>query len=216
MQFDLSILEKYISGFYPPTLRFYLWNPVSLSIGRNQKIKDINLIECKNRNIEITKRPTGGKAVLHQGEITYSFVAGKKDGFSDSIFDSYIEISKAIIKGLENLTKNKLFSIGDKPSNDYKFKSFCFSSSTVSDINYLGKKVVGSAQYRKGENFLQHGSILINQDFNILSSLFNNSIDTNELINLSEILGYIPQREKVIECLIEAFESFFSVDFKDI
>lgn len=216
MQFDLEMLERYISSDIKPSLRFYSWKPVTLSIGRNQDISEINLEQCKSLNIDVVKRPTGGKAVLHQGEITYSFTAGKKDGFSNDIFDSYIQISKAIILGLEQFSKEINFSIGDQPANTYATKSFCFSSSTVSDINYLGKKIVGSAQFRKTNNFLQHGSILIEQDFDILQNLFFKDIEINSLINLSEIIGFIPDYNQIKSCIIKAFEQYFSINFDNI
>lgn len=216
MQFDLQLLEKYILENSKPILRFYSWEKITLSIGRNQKIEDINLEQCKKRGIDVVKRPTGGKAVLHQGELTYSIVGGRKDHFPVNIFESYKEISKAIILGLEQITKDQKFLIGDKPNSDYKSQSFCFSSSTVSDINYAGKKIVGSAQYRKGDNFLQHGTILINQDFSILKSLFNHEINTDELVNLSEILGFTPSHNQVKDCIIKGFKEYFSVNFEKI
>lgn len=211
MNYDLSLLDNYINNHTNPVLRFYGWNPTTLSLGRSQNLDEINIKECEKNNIDIVKRPTGGKAVLHQGELTYSFIAGKRHGLPDNIFDSYIEISKALIKGLEYFTGEYLFSIGDKPVKDYTNNSFCFSTAIVTDINYKGKKLVGSAQLRRGENFLQHGSILINQDFKLLKTLFINHIDTNSLINLSEITKNT-NCEKLKECIIKGFKNHFNID----
>ncbi|MFN8575469.1 MAG: lipoate--protein ligase family protein [Candidatus Sericytochromatia bacterium] len=212
MEYDEYLLNKYISQNISPVLRFYRWKPVTLSIGRNQNINEIDLEECKKNNIDVVKRPTGGKAVLHQGEITYSFIGGKKHGLPDNIFDSYIEISKAIIKGLELLdnSENK-FSIGNNPVNEYTNNSFCFATSIVTDINYQGKKLVGSAQLRRGDNFLQHGSILIEQDFKLLEKLFIDKIDTTNLLNLSEIIKEIDYK-KIKENILKGFKNHFNID----
>lgn len=211
MNYDLKLLDNYINNNTEPFLRFYIWNPPTLSLGRSQNINEINIDKCEKYGIDIIKRPTGGKAVLHQGELTYSFTAGKKHGLPDNIFDSYIEISKALIKGLEYFSNKYKFLIGDKPVKDYTNNSFCFSTSIVTDINYEGRKLVGSAQIRKGENFLQHGSILINQDFSILKELFNSEIETYNLINLSEIIESVDS-EKLKKCIVEGFKNHFSVD----
>lgn len=211
MNYDIDLLNEYVNKNTSPFLRFYRWKPITLSIGRNQNINEINLDECKKNKIDIVKRPTGGKAVLHEGEITYSFIGGKRHGLPDNIFDSYIEISKAIIKGLESLTNNNLFSIGDQPVNEYTNNSFCFSTSIVTDINYQGKKLVGSAQLRRGDNFLQHGSILVNQNFKLLEKLFIHQIDTNSLVNLSEIIEQIDYK-KIKENILKGFKTHFNID----
>lgn len=216
MSYDLELLDKYITQKTKPILRFYSWKPHALSLGRNQSLEDINIEECKKYNIDIIKRPTGGKAVLHQGEVTYSFVGGKIDGLPNNIFESYIEISQAIIKGLEKLTDNKCFSIGNEPVKDYKLNSFCFAKSIVTDINYSGKKMVGSAQLRRGDNFLQHGSILINQDFELLKKLFHIKIDTDSLINLSDIVSIGLNRKQITKNVLEGFKEHFSVDFTEL
>lgn len=212
MDIDLSLLENFIKNNEKPILRFYSWKKPTISIGRNQNENDINLEYCKKNNIDIVKRPTGGKAVFHQGEFTYSFVSSKKYGMPENLFDSYIIISKALILGLKKL-KNINMSVGDDETKKYTNSAFCFSSATVSDLNFDGYKIVGSAQLRKGSALLQHGSILINQDFSILPKIFNDTIDINNQKNLIDILGFEPSFEELEKAILDGFSEFFGVGF---
>jgi lipoate-protein ligase A len=214
MAIDEALLDCHISDETPPTLRFYKWEKPTVSIGRNQSLEEINIEECKNLDIDITRRPTGGKAVLHENEFTYSFISGKKYGMPERIFDSYIEISKALIDGFKNLKGNFYFGVGEEPTTKYIKNSFCFASSTVSDLNYNGRKFVGSAQLRKSDSLLQHGSILINLDFKKLAKIFNNYDNNPEFINLSEIIGFTPDYKNIKNCVLAGFKSYFNIQFK--
>jgi lipoate-protein ligase A len=215
MAIDLDLLEKFIKNNEKPILRFYSWKKPTISLGRNQNETDIKLEYCKKNNISIVKRPTGGKAVFHQGEFTYSFVSSKKYGMPESLFDSYVMISKALILGLKKL-KNINVSVGEDETKNYTNSPFCFSSATVSDLNFDGYKIVGSAQLRKGNALLQHGSILINQDFSILPKIFNNNIDINNQKNLIDILNFEPSFEDLEKAILAGFSEFFGVAFERI
>ncbi len=209
MAIDEALLDSYIENNTPSVLRLYTWQNPTLSIGRNQKIEEINIFKCQEMNIDVVRRPTGGKAVLHQGEITYSIISGKKDDMPNEIFGSYLEISKALIYSLKKLKGSLDFSIGDEPSSKYFDNTFCFASSTISDLNYLGKKFVGSAQLRRNDSFLQHGSILINQDYTNLKEIFNNQI--TDLVNLDDILGFNTSYQMIKNCILEGFKEFFKI-----
>ncbi|MFN8674040.1 MAG: lipoate--protein ligase family protein [Candidatus Sericytochromatia bacterium] len=214
MDLDLFLLNEFIEKDLTPILRFYSWEKPTISLGRSQNLDEIDIEYCKKNNIDIVKRQTGGKAVFHQGEFTYSFIASKKFGLSDNIFDSYKQISEAIIFSLNKLKKLDLF-IGNE-TKKYFTSSFCFATSSVSDINFGGKKFIGSAQLRKGSNLLQHGSIIINQDFSLLKNIFKGHINIEEQINLSEILGFIPTFEELEHVLLAGFSEFFEVYFEKI
>ncbi len=215
MAIDEALLDCHISDNTPPTLRFYKWERPTLSIGRNQTIDEINIEECHKLKIDLARRPTGGKAVLHENEFTYSFISGKKDGMPERIFDSYIEISKALINGLKTLKSDLYFNVGEDSPTEYQKNSFCFASSTVSDLNYNGKKFVGSSQLRRADALLQHGSILINLDFKKLAKIFKNSDESYDYINLVDIIGFIPDYKNIKNCVLEGFKNYFNIQFKN-
>lgn len=215
MAIDLGLLDKFIKNNEKPILRFYSWKKPTVSIGRNQSESDINLEYCKKNNISIVKRPTGGKAVFHQGEFTYSFIGSKKYGMPENLFDSYVMISKALILGLKKL-KNINVSVGEDETKKYTNSAFCFGASTVSDLNFDGYKIVGSAQLRKGNALLQHGSILIKQDFSLLPKIFNTDINIDSQKNLIDILDFEPSFEDLEKAILAGFSEFFGVRFERV
>ncbi|MBF0521057.1 MAG: octanoyltransferase, partial [Nitrospirae bacterium] len=108
MALDEAIAESVVAGFVPPTLRFYGWIHPSITIGAFQKVSDINLTRCNELEIPVVRRPTGGRAILHGNELTYSFssVAGKDAPsvpFTDSLLNNYKLISSAFLRAVRNL-----------------------------------------------------------------------------------------------------------------
>jgi len=201
-----------------PTLRFYRWKTPTLSFGYSQKwSKTVNQNYCRKWGINIVRRLTGGRAVLHHKELTYSLVARCNEGFfSCSILETYRHISAALMQAfnkikapiqLVNHPLNRHFSSFDSPNKP------CFFSATKYELAYQGKKVVGSAQKRISNSFLQHGSIPLELN---LEQLFGatNSQDRAEdikVIALNEVLGYQIRLEDLISVLIKGFEEYFSL-----
>ena len=166
-------------------LRFYGWEPACISLGRNQNNTFIDYELIKELNIDVVRRLTGGRALLHDKELTYSVVASEmalRNG--KSIIDSYKEISQILINifnklGIElEFGNNKAINM----KNDY-----CMLLSTGADLCHKGKKFIGSAQCRKNGYILQHGSILIDYDKELLEKLFKESISTDSITSLKEI-----------------------------
>lgn len=164
-------LDEAILSLFPttkqPVLRFYQWSPPALSIGYFQKVSRINVENCKKRGYHLVRRPTGGRAVLHDNELTYSLVQST-EAMPKSISESYKEISRGLVSGLKKLglpaelcpTKSK----GDTAA--------CFDSPARYEIEIAGKKVIGSAQTRKQGVLLQQGSIPITIDVDEVLNLF--------------------------------------------
>ncbi len=153
MAIDEAVSESVKEGS-DSTIRFWRWNPSTVSIGYFQGIEDeVNLNECKKNNIDVVRRRTGGGAVYHDynGEITYS-VIGKEEIFPKSIHESYNIICGWVIKGLSNI------------GIDSKFIP-------INDIIASGKKISGNAQTRRNGVLLQHGTILYDLDVNKMFSL---------------------------------------------
>ncbi len=163
MAIDEAIMISYREGKSKPTLRFYTWEPACLTIGYFQKLeKEIDINKCKELNIDCVRRSTGGRAVLHENELTYSVIVGEDNKLINrSINESYKFISQGIAKGLEisGIEVDEL-SKGERITRE-KLSAACFNTHASYEITINNKKVVGSAQHRKDGVVLQHGSIVI-------------------------------------------------------
>ncbi len=153
MAYDLALLSNVRDT---PILRFYEWDPPALSIGRFQSTKDVNFSYLKDHDFDVVRRPSGGRAVLHYDELTYSIVLPESMA-SKSVMETYLFISQAIVEGLKSVGLRCEIS-QDKKENYLRF-SACFAVSSIYEIVVNGKKLVGSAQVRKNGKILQHGSI---------------------------------------------------------
>ncbi|HMK38562.1 MAG TPA: lipoate--protein ligase family protein [Bacteroidota bacterium] len=164
MALDESLARSLASGGGAPSLRIFRWRPWAISLGYNQPPEDLDAARCAAEGIEIVRRPTGGRAILHAEELTYSVVmpAGRK-----SILQVYNEISTALVRGLA-LYGVEVSLQKSQPdfAREYRSSSSipCFASSARYEIEWRGRKLVGSAQRRfsgeSGDVVLQHGSIL--------------------------------------------------------
>jgi len=160
MALDEAIAVSVRKGDSPPTLRLYSWDKPSLSLGRFQKSSDINIEYCRANRIQIVKRPTGGRAILHGDELTYSFsVRTDHEPFSKGLLDSYKKISAVF-----NLALNKLGIQAESKKHREKGRvlagsPLCFQSSSFGEILIDNKKIIGSAQKRWTDGLLQQGSI---------------------------------------------------------
>lgn len=185
MQIDNDLLDFAINNkIDEPIFRLYGWSPACVSLGRNQKDDFLDKEFLKSKNIDIVRRLTGGRALLHDKEITYSYVcsvSSLKNG--ESVVESYKEISQILIDSFEKMGINLEF--GQKKQST-KF-DYCMSLSTGADLCYEGKKLIGSAQFRKEGYILQHGSILIDYDKDLLEKIFNEKTDVNSLTCLKQI-----------------------------
>jgi lipoate-protein ligase A len=211
MSMDISNLNESIKNNSKPLLRLYGWNNPTLSIGRNQSLSGINQEYCKLKNIDIVKRPTGGRAVLHDRELTYCFIVHEnflKNG--KSVISSYKEISNALIAGFKLLNIDLSFPDNKKISvkND-----FCMSISTGADLNYMGKKIIGSAQFRKQNYILQHGSILLDIDSDMLENIFQARNPDRNLITIKQINPDIANIDTVSRAIISGFQGIFGFKY---
>ncbi len=204
MQIDENLLNNAIKNQSQDKIfRLYAWEPACVSLGRNQDDKFINKSLLEEYNIDVVRRLTGGRALLHDKEITYSFVApasSLKNG--ESVIESYKEISQILIDVFEKLGIK--LTLGGEKGVHTKF-DYCMLISTGADLCYQGKKFIGSAQCRKQGYILQHGSILLDYDKKLLEKLFNENISTDTIISLKEINPQITTYD-VINC----FNSYIS------
>lgn len=210
MFFDEKILKDSIKNAESePVLRLYGWSPACVSLGRNQK-DTIDYEVCKAHNIDVVRRATGGRALLHNKELTYSFVCPVKFlEAKDSVILSYKEISGALILGMKELGINIDFPEEKKINTN---ASYCMSLSTGADLSYCGKKLIGSAQVRKSGYILQHGSILMDEDFELIKKLFHEPAKAHEITFLKEIDKDIKIND-LIYCIKKGFEHQFNQNF---
>ena len=198
MDFDEKLLEEVICSESEPVLRFYGWDEPTLSFGKNQIMPVVTKFPS-------VKRITGGKTLLHDKELTYSFVCRQdflKNG--ESVINSYKEISNGLILGFQNLGVKLEFPENKKISIRH---GYCMNISTGSDLSYQGKKIIGSAQARKKGCILQHGSILLDYDKKILEETFDEKVEG--VISLKEINPELCDISFLCEAIKKGFEQNF-------
>lgn len=174
-------------GRAPFTLRLYRWRPPCLSLGYFQEIGRVDLEACARRGVDVVRRPTGGKAILHDGELTYSLVVAEGEPqVAGSVVESYCKISAGLIAGLRRL--GVLVELGPAQPNPSSSGggSLCFETPSDHELVAVGRKIVGSAQMRRNGVILQHGSIPLDFAAARLLELFN--YPDQERVSLQEIL----------------------------
>ena len=162
MAIDEAVFRKNIRGESPPTLRFYGWRSPALSIGYFQDYrKEVDDEACRKFGVEVVRRPTGGKAVLHERELTYAVVAGAETGlFPPDILKTYLVIGRCLAEGLAGVgIRAEMKEDGRRPP-DGALPSACFSFPSRYELLVGDRKICGSAQMRSQGAFLQHGSLL--------------------------------------------------------
>jgi lipoate-protein ligase A len=156
----------------PSILRLYYWQPFGVSIGYQQKMESIDIDACRKAGIDVVRRPTGGRAVLHANELTYAVImcADSKEG----IYAAHNRIVTMLVEGIRNLgdegkelqvtARSDGRNIRDAYAEGTLTNVACFTSTARHEVTWRGRKVIGSAQRRFGEVLLQHGSILLSDD----------------------------------------------------
>jgi len=183
-------------------LRVYTWSRPTLSLGRNQAANGFYDPErARLQGVEILRRPTGGRAVLHHREITYSVTAPTANA---GLRDSYNRINRLLLHALNALGVNAQIAgaIGRSPRPD---NAPCFEAATVGELTTGGRKLVGSAQWREDGALLQHGSILIDDDQQLIGTLSREPQEpTHPLATLRESLGRAPEPSELFSALEHA------------
>ena len=213
--YNMAVDEALMKLSKVPILRFYSWNPAAVSLGYFQSIDDINLKFCKNNNIDVVRRITGGKAVFHDKELTYSFIISENK-VPKNVIDSYKLISNSILIALKNLGINAKF----KDENVKKDKTpVCLNNPSWYEIIVGDKKIAAAAQTRKNKKLLQHGPILISMDYKKNLSIFkkNNKKlleETKKRITSLKQLNKKINYSNLKKELKKGFEENFNVKFK--
>ena len=186
MQIDSDLLDNAIKKQQTePIFRLYGWSPACVSLGRNQKSDFVDNELLKSLNIDCVRRLTGGRALLHDNEITYSYVCpvtALKNG--QNVVESYKEISQILIDAFKQIGIELDFG-GTRKIQGHK--DYCMLVSTGADLCWHGRKLIGSAQFRKEGYILQHGSILYDFNKNLLEKIFKENVDTSSIVSIKEV-----------------------------
>ncbi len=216
MAVDESLLEN-VSRYpqQPPVLRFYTWDPPALSLGFFQNQADFSAGVLKRLGIVPIKRISGGAAALHWGDLTYSIVARAGRDFPFDQGSASEQIRKGLLSGLSRMGVIANAG-GNTPPGIRHISSLAHSAPT--DVYYQGKKLAGSAQYRRGFSFLQHGTIIVKDQSRLVNKIFirnsSRSIPLSDrLTSLEYILQKIPKESELIKSLIEGFKTALNIDF---
>lgn len=159
MAVDESILDSVGRGASIPTLRLYAWTPACLSLGVAQPFADVDTARLRARGWDVVRRITGGRAILHTDELTYS-VSGSAENpiLAGSVLESYNRLAKALLRAVQELGMSVKMKEGKADENS-KNNPVCFEAPSTYEITVDGKKLIGSAQARRKEGVLQHGSL---------------------------------------------------------
>jgi len=225
MALDEAILETTIKMKSSPTLRLYSWSRPCLSLGHAQPISQIDLDRIQTLGWEIVRRPTGGRAILHADELTYSVTATIDHPlFSGGVLESYRTISQGLVCALEMLKVEIEIQPERKLTNDEREQAICFELPSSYEITAHGKKLVGSAQVRRKGGMLQHGSLPLGGDITrICQVLAYPSEDqrtqaANHLrmraTTLEQLLGEVIPWQNAADAMVKGFEKALGVHLK--
>ena len=205
MAIDRWLLQQHAIGKIPPTLRFYTWSNPTISLGYHQRNYPAHWqsLVWQDRPVALVTRPTGGRGVLHQGDLTYAFIGSEFVGKRSEV---YQQICQFLIDGWRSLGVDLAYGMAGRA---YIHNPNCFGTSTSADlICEDGYKLIGSAQLIKSGALLQHGSMRLNPDRELFSQVFGESITlpSQSLARLEPLT--------IIDTLVSSAQKHFNISFK--
>jgi lipoate-protein ligase A len=175
MAVDVALLESIRAGVSGPVVRFYRWTPPCVTLGKFQPVAaNVRLDACRQLGIEVARRPTGGRAILHAHEVTFSFLVAERalPAAGTSIMESYRVFGAAISAGLQGMglpvelvDRQAAIRNGDPSAVGSVGNPACFAAKARCDLMIDGRKLIGSAQLRRDSVILQQNSLPLTIDF---------------------------------------------------
>jgi len=212
MRRDLALLDACVSGEIPGAVRLYGFSPPCLSLGKMQPIDDVNLEACARDGVEVVRRPSGGRAVLHDQEVTYSVVCRSTDPlFGGRVLEACSRIHDAVAAGLALLgvhtTARALPANLRRDAREGAAVADCFARPAAHELlDDRGRKLVGSAQARRAGALLQHGSVLLEPP-RAAAYLREDAVLTLGGVGVRELLGRPVTRQELVAALASGFNS---------
>lgn len=201
MAIDKWLCSQHNQGKHPSTLRYYTWSPVAISLGYHQKRfpEAWQNLTWQGEKIDLVYRPTGGRGVLHQGDLTYMVVTS---GLKGNRLQVYEQICQFLIKGWQNLGIELHYGTEKR---GYIHNANCFATSTGADlVNVEGQKLIGSAQLIQDDVILQHGSMILTPDLDLYNQVFGEAPTIN---------NKFPSHAEIIRQLTLAASECFNCEF---
>ncbi|HXF83935.1 MAG TPA: biotin/lipoate A/B protein ligase family protein [Anaerolineales bacterium] len=224
MAVDESILEHIGRGASPPTLRLYAWEPPCLSLGHAQPFAEVDVTRLKERGWEVVRRPTGGRAILHTDELTYSVIAPNDEPrVEGSVLESYNRLAQALLLAVKEL--DLPVELKEEKTNQQGTPNpVCFEVPSTYEITVNGKKLIGSAQARRKEGVLQHGSLPLRGDISRICQalVFENEAARQKAARrllaraatVESALGRAVSWEEAAQAFVRAFEAQLGLNFE--
>ncbi|MBF0317058.1 MAG: lipoate--protein ligase family protein [Nitrospirae bacterium] len=197
----------------PPTLRFYGWLLPSVSIGAFQGIDSIDLQWCTRRAVDVVRRPTGGRAVVHDDELTYSFTANFENGFTKSVLNNHKMVNAVFYRSLRQLGLDVDFTEGRLNRSGLLLNALCFAATSYGEVSAGGKKVIGAAQRRYANGFLEQGSIPLSVDRELIAGALKVNDTRDILAGLTQLSDDI-DISGIIDTVVGCFEESFGVTLR--
>ena len=228
MAADEAILEHVGRGEGRPTLRLYAWEPACLSLGHAQPFADVDVERLRGRGWEMVRRPTGGRAILHTDELTYSVIGpGNEPRLAGSVLESYNRLACALLQAVRALGLNAQsnpLSLNMGGGHHNSTNPVCFEVPSAYEITVGGKKLIGSAQARRKEGVLQHGSLPLVGDLGRITEalLFPDEAARKEAAErllarattVETPLGRAVSWDEAAQAMVHAFESELGLHFE--
>jgi lipoate-protein ligase A len=225
MAVDESILLHIGRGASIPTLRLYAWTPACLSLGYAQPTADADVDRLNQRGWEVVRRITGGRAILHTDELTYSVIAPNNEPrVAGTVLESYNRLAQALLLAVQNL--NLSVEMKEDVAQDAILRNnpVCFEMRSTYEITVNGKKLIGSAQARKKEGVLQHGSLPLTGDLSRICQalVFENESAREDAAQrlftrattVESALGGVVAWETAAQAFVRAFEAQLGIQFE--
>jgi lipoate-protein ligase A len=215
MALDRVLLERRAAGRCPPTLRLYSWSRPTVSLGRFQPETDVDAAACERYGLDVVRRPTGGRGVLHADEVTYAVVAGTADDVPRGVAASYRHLSAALAEAYHLLGVPAELTARPRGRAG---AGACYLHATQADLSLGAAKLSGSAQVWLGDAVLQHGSFVISRNAEIESAALGmGPRGASELaaaaVTLAEALSRTPAADEVVAAAVQGFERALGVTF---
>lgn len=217
---DVAMLEAVSQGDSPPTLRLYSWDPPCLTLGRHQDVEAADLDFCRREGIDVVRRPTGGRALLHHLELTYAVVAPTGRGpLPRGLQDTYRKICDALVGAARALGVDAVLTSGEVNIQlpGPRTTTPCFEAPAGGEVVVRGRKLIGSAMRAHGSTILQHGAILLDWDGRLQAGSMGLEDDASlrpRVTTLQDEVTYDLPRPNLEATIVEAFASTLGVEFE--
>jgi lipoate-protein ligase A len=216
MALDEALLESVAARRQPPTLRLYRWEPACLSLGHAQPVEDVDRERLQSRGWHLVRRPTGGRAILHTDELTYSVTAPIDHPLlAGGVLPSYRRLSEGLVAGLRLLAIEADAASGQGLPEAERTNPVCFEVPSAYEITAAGRKLIGSAQLRRSAGVLQHGSLPLFGDLGRICDVLSYRQPTargaaadrvrRRATTIEQLLGRRVSWEQASEALAEGF-----------